>query len=89
MKKRFLLCATYSKPYATSFRFKNFYHVEYCPTRSHDRFLYDFVDGDIFINHPLYSMKPNALQIILYTDKIEICNPLSFYASHKKLLMVY
>lgn len=34
-------------------------------------------------------MKPNALQIILYTDETEICNPLSSYASHNKLLMVY
>lgn len=59
------------------------------PPRSCDGFLYDFVDGDIFINHPLYSKKPNALQIILYTDEIEICNPLGSYASHNKLLMVY
>ncbi|KAL2102281.1 hypothetical protein ACEWY4_001449 [Coilia grayii] len=59
------------------------------PPRSRAGFLYDFFDGDIFINHPLYSMKPNALQIILYTDEIEICNPLGSYASQNKLLMVY
>lgn len=40
------------------------------PPRSREGFLYDFVDGDIFINHQLYSMKPNALKIILYTDEI-------------------
>lgn len=34
-------------------------------------------------------MKPPALQIILYTDEIEICNPLGSHASVNKLLMVY
>ena len=40
-----------------------------------DGFLYDIVDGSLFKSHPLFSIKPTALQLILYTDEIEICNP--------------
>ena len=54
-----------------------------------DGFLYDIVDGSLFKSHPLFSVKPSALQIILYTDEIEICNPLGSHASVNKLLMVY
>ncbi|XP_034057976.1 uncharacterized protein LOC117536966 isoform X2 [Gymnodraco acuticeps] len=54
-----------------------------------DGFLYDIVDGSLFKSHPLFSIKPTALQLILYTDEIEICNPLGSHASVNKLLMVY
>ncbi|KAM7399882.1 hypothetical protein PAMP_019120 [Pampus punctatissimus] len=47
------------------------------------------IDGSLFKSHPLFSVKPSALQIILYTDEIEICNPLGSHASVNKLLMVY
>ncbi|XP_066509632.1 uncharacterized protein [Hoplias malabaricus] len=52
-------------------------------------FLKDIIDGDIMKSHPLFSVKPNALQLILYTDEIELCNPLGSHASKNKLLMVY
>lgn len=58
------------------------------PQRS-EGFLYDFTDGALFTSHPLYSQRPNALQILLYTDEIEICNPLGAHASANKLLMFY
>ena len=54
-----------------------------------DGLLYDIVDGSFFKSHPLFSVKPSALQIILYTDEIEICNPLGSHASVNKGLMVY
>lgn len=56
-----------------------------------DGFLYDIINGSLFKSHPLFSVKPSAsaLQIILYTDEIEICNPLGLHASVNKLLMVY
>ncbi|XP_062863880.1 uncharacterized protein LOC134325564 [Trichomycterus rosablanca] len=59
------------------------------PQRSREGFLYDFSDGSLFTSHPLYSVRPNALQIILYSDEIEICNPLGPHTSSNKLLMVY
>jgi len=54
-----------------------------------DDFFYDINDGSLFKSHPLFSVKPSALQLILYTDEIEICNPLGSHASVHKLLMVY
>ncbi|XP_039893844.1 uncharacterized protein LOC120737295 [Simochromis diagramma] len=44
-----------------------------CPNAS---FLYDINDGIIFKTHPLFSKKNSALQLILYSDEIEMCNPL-------------
>ncbi|CAJ1086726.1 uncharacterized protein LOC127420693 isoform X2 [Xyrichtys novacula] len=37
-------------------------------------FVYDFIDGDIFKVHPLFSKFPKALQLIVYTDEIDLCN---------------
>lgn len=59
------------------------------PQHCKDGFSYDIIDGSLFKLHPLFSIKPTALQIILYTDEIEICNPLGSHASVNKLLMVY
>nr|XP_054587799.1 uncharacterized protein LOC129153069 [Nothobranchius furzeri] len=52
-------------------------------------FLYDINDGIIFKTHPLFSKKNSALQLILYSDEIEICNPLGSRAGVNKLLMFY
>ncbi|KAL3967359.1 claudin [Sarotherodon galilaeus] len=57
-----------------------------CPNAS---FLYDINDGIIFKTHPLFSKKNSALQLILYSDEIEMCNPLGSRASVNKLLMFY
>ncbi|XP_030579955.1 uncharacterized protein LOC115785156 isoform X1 [Archocentrus centrarchus] len=54
-----------------------------------DGFLYDIIDGSIYKSHPLFSKEPSALQIILYADEIEICNPLGSHASVNKLFMFY
>lgn len=45
--------------------------------------------GPFLHPNPIYSQRPNALQILLYTDEIEICNPLDPHASANKLLMFY
>lgn len=36
----------------------------------------DFCDGTAYRNHPLFSTHPKVLQIILYYDVAEVCNPL-------------
>ena len=54
-----------------------------------DGFLHDIVDGRLFKSHPLFSVKPSALQLILYSDEIELCNPLGAHTSVNKLLMFY
>uniref|UniRef100_A0A1X7UZQ4 Uncharacterized protein n=1 Tax=Amphimedon queenslandica TaxID=400682 RepID=A0A1X7UZQ4_AMPQE len=54
-------------------------HVAEIVLRSHERndgLLSDFCDGDLFACHPLFSLHSSALQIILYYDDMEICNPL-------------
>ncbi|XP_042071392.1 uncharacterized protein LOC121812673 [Haplochromis burtoni] len=56
-----------------------------CPNAS---FLYDINDGIIFKTHPLFS-ENSALQLILCSDEIEMCNPLGSRASVNKLLMFY
>ncbi|CAI5689740.1 unnamed protein product [Oreochromis niloticus] len=57
-----------------------------CPNAS---FLYDINDGIIFKTHPLFSKKNSALQLILYSDEIEMCNPLGSRSSVNKLLRFY
>lgn len=59
------------------------------PQRSREGYFYNFTDGSLFTSHPLFSQRPNALQIILYTDEIEIFNPLGSHASANKLVMFY
>ena len=44
--------------------------------RRHDGVLRDFCDGEQFNKHPLFSQEPNALQIQLYYDDIDVCNPI-------------
>ncbi|KAL7392183.1 hypothetical protein ABVT39_020582 [Epinephelus coioides] len=59
------------------------------PQPCKDGFFHDFIDGDIFKSHPLFLKVPTALQLILYTDEIELCNPLGSRANKNKLLLIY
>ena len=52
-----------------------------------DEHLGDFCDGSLFKNHPLFSVEPHALQIMLYFDELEVCNPLGSSAKVHKLGM--
>lgn len=45
----------------------------------------DYCDGRHFHNHPLYSTNQSALQIVLYYDELEICNPLGSRRKKHKL----
>lgn len=63
--------------------------VEKGPQMCRASCFHDIVDGALLKSHPLFSEKPKALQMVLYTDEIEICNPLGSFASKNKLLMVY
>ena len=47
-------------------------------------FLQDFCDSQKAKEHPLFSKHPCSLQIMLYFDEVELCNPLgSFRKKHK------
>ena len=40
-----------------------------------DGLLSDFCDGSAYKAHPLFSQTSNSLQLILYYDDVELCNP--------------
>lgn len=48
----------------------------------------DFCDGDAFCSSTLYSTHTKGLQIFLYFDEVEICNPLGSKATIHKLGIV-
>ena len=50
-----------------------------------DGLLGDYCDGCDFSHHPLYSVDPTSLQILLYYDDVEVCNPLGTKVKLHKL----
>lgn len=54
-----------------------------------DGLIEDFCDGTVFMNHPLFSRDPYALQIIAHYDEVEICNPLGSHVKKYKLGIVF
>lgn len=50
-----------------------------------DDYLSDFCDGSLFKNHPLFQTHPDALQLIIYFDELEVCNPLGSHSGIHKL----
>ena len=53
--------------------------------RQDHNLLGDYCDGSVYNSHPLFSKDPTALQIILYYDDAEVCNPLGSSAKKHKL----
>lgn len=49
----------------------------------------DFKDGLIFKKHPLFSTNTSSLQIFLYCDEFEVCNPLGVNRKVHKLIAFY
>lgn len=49
------------------------------------QYMYDFKDGEVYKNHPLFSCDDSALQLIIYTDEVETANPLGSYCGQHKL----
>lgn len=54
-----------------------------------DGLLSDFCDGELYKTHPLFSQDPHALQLILYFDEFEVCNPLGSRANKHKIGMFF
>ena len=51
--------------------------------------LSDYCDGKCFREHPLFSVDPMALQLILYYDELELCNPLGSRRKKHKIGMLF
>lgn len=52
-----------------------------------DGLLSDFCDGSAYSSHQLFSHSTRCLELILYYDDVEICNPLGSRAKTHKLGM--
>lgn len=50
--------------------------------------LMDYCDSKTFHEHPLFSQEPTALQLILYFDELEVCNPLGSRRKKHKIGMI-
>ena len=50
-----------------------------------DNLMSDFCDGELYRKHSLFSVDRQALQVLLYNDDIEICNPLGSRAKVHKM----
>jgi len=50
-----------------------------------DGLLEDYCDGSDFKQHPLFSKQSKSLQIMLYYDELEVCNPLGSKVKTHKL----
>ena len=55
------------------------------PHTRNDGLLRNYCDGDIFRQHPVFSCDPKALQLILYFDEFEVCNPPGSSANKHKI----
>lgn len=59
------------------------------PHYSTNEYMFDLCDGKQMTENPLYRKNPNAIQIILNTDDIEVVNPLGSHVKTHKLSMFY
>ena len=58
-------------------------------TNQQNNAFYDICDGEIFKNNRIFTAHQNGLQIILYHDEIEVCNPLGSHNGKHKLDLYY
>ena len=54
-----------------------------------DGYFFDVCDGECFKNNEIFQEHPDALQIILYHDEVEICNPLGTHTGKHKVDLYY
>ena len=48
-----------------------------------DDLIADYCDGTLYQTHPVSLAHENALQIIAYSDEVEVCNTLGSHAATK------
>ena len=63
--------------------------VEQCEHRVRTNgILEDVCDGQLFKEHPCFCSNPSTLQLIMFYDQLEACNPLSTHVKKHKLAIV-
>ena len=50
-----------------------------------DGTLGDYCDGSIYKHHDLFKSNPNAIQVMLYYDDVEVVNPIGSRTKKHKL----
>lgn len=50
-----------------------------------DGLIADYCDGSFVKNHPYFQRNPNALQLVMYFDEVEICDALASHKGQHKL----
>ena len=68
------------------------YYAEFLVLRGHcrqDDIMEDYCDGLEFKRHALFSSEPHSLQIMLYFDEVELCNPLGSSSKIHKIGILY
>ena len=50
-----------------------------------DGYMGDYCDGELFRSIDFFQNNPNALQLIMYFDEVEVCNPLGAQRGIHKL----
>ena len=65
------------------------YIITSLPHSCKDGILFDICDGQLFKNNRIFQDHPNALQIILYHDEVELCNPLGTHVGRHKIDLYY
>ena len=63
--------------------------VTSAPKQCKEGVLYDVSDGSCYRNNPFFQAHPNALQLILYHDEVEVCNPLGSHIGKHKIDLFY
>ena len=53
--------------------------------KSQGEYKYDVCDGSHFNSHAVFGFEHSSIQIILYYDDMEVCNPLGSKRSKHKL----
>ena len=51
--------------------------------------LYDICDGECLKGNPIFQQNTNALQIVIYHDEIDVCNPLGSHVGKHKIDLYY
>ena len=63
--------------------------VKHPHKKRQDGVMYDFCDGSFQEQLPLFQRNPSAIQIVLYTDEIELVNPIGAHVKKHKVTMFY
>ena len=64
----------------------NIMHLQnLCGHSRQDDIMEDYCDGSQFKQHPLFPNELHLLQVMLYFDEVEVCNPLGSSAKIHKL----